>query len=268
MAFAINNCRLDLEDRELLKSLPQAPMNTAAWKAFKRPAEVTVSDWYKKENQGQIGSCQGAELAGVLERLAFVKGKKVQLSKIFAYLATQKIDGLLGSDNGSTISGGGKLALTVGVPLESITGYPSRYPKQSDRVRILSPENYKAAEDWKAESIWACSQSQDETLDFIGGGGGLSFGISWYQELIPSDRIVRSFQPSRYRILGGHAMNVLGYNKDGNLRANNSHNDGEYIIMWEAWMQMLRDRNTAAIGLMGNKEAAPIDWYTNSPYFK
>lgn len=266
--FKVNNCRLDKEDRALLKSLPQAPMKSDAWQAFKRPPEVTVSDWYKKENQGQIGSCQGNDLAGVLERLAYVKKKKVQLSRIFAYLATQKIDGLLGADNGSTISGGGKLAVTVGVPLEELTGYPSHYPTQSDRARILSSENYAAAEEWKALSIWACSESQDETLDFIGGGGGISFGITWYQELIPSDRIVRSFQPNRYRILGGHAMNVLGYDKNGNLRANNSHGDGEYLILWEAWLQMLRHNQTAAIGLMGNKDATPVDWYTNSPYFK
>ena len=265
--FKINNCRLDLEDRPMLNALPEAPMKTAAWRAFKRPAEVDVT-WHRTENQGSIGSCQGHDLSSVLERLALVNKKKVQLSEIFAYLGTQKIDGLIGSDDGSTISGGGKLATTVGVCLEELTGYPSSYPGSTARAKILSKANYEAAAEYKAKSIWRCSEDQDETLDFIGGGGGLSFGIKWYSGLIPKDRIVKKFSPGSNRILGGHAMCVLGYDKDGNLKAANSHADGTYIILWEAWVQMLRDRQTAAIGLMGNKEATPVDWSTNSPYFK
>ena len=267
MAFAINNCRLDLEDRGLLAALPEAPMQSAAWKAFNRPVEVDTK-WHRTENQGQIGSCQGHGISSVLERLAFVKGEKVQLSEIFGYLATQKIDGLLGRDSGSTISGGGKLATTSGVPKEELTGYPNSYPNSNERSRILSSENYKAGEKYKALSIWRCSENQDETLDFIGGGGALSYGISWYQGLIPQDRIVRKFEPSRNRLLGGHAMCGLGYTKDGDLRCANSHADGPYIILWQAWLQMIHDRNTAAIGLMGNAEATPVDWYSNSPYFK
>jgi hypothetical protein len=250
-----------------LYNLPQAPMKTAEWSAFSRPAEVDIS-WHRTENQGQIGSCQGHALSSGLERLAFVKGERVQLSEIFAYLATQKIDGLLGRDSGSTISGGGKIGVGVGCPKEELTGYPSSYPGQMDRARILSSENYEAAKAYRAKSIWQVPQDHDECLDYIGGGGFFSFGISWYSGLIPKDRIVRKFAPASNRILGGHAMCVLGYDKDGNLRAANSHADGPYLITPEAWRQMLQHRNTAAIGLMGNQEATPVDWYSNSPYFK
>ena len=265
--FATNNCRLDLEDRGLLAALPEAPMKSAAWQAFKRPAEIDIK-WHRTENQGSIGSCQGHGLSSCLERLAFVKKIKVQLSEIFAYLATQKIDGLLGRDDGSTISGGAKLATSVGCPKEELTGYPSSYPGQRDRAKILSVENYGAAKEFKALSIWRASENHDESLDFIGGGGAFSFGITWYSGLIPKDRIVRKFNPSGQRVLGGHAMCGLGYDKDGNIRAANSHADGPYLITPEAWLQMIRHRNSAVIGLMGNKEATPVDWSSNSPYFK
>lgn len=267
MPFAANKCRLDLEDRQFLTALPEVSYDTAAWRAFSRPAEVDIK-WHRTENQGSIGSCQGHDLSSILERIQYARGVTVQLSEIFAYLGTQKIDGLLYSDSGSTISGGGKLATTVGVPEEALTGYPRSYPNRDAINKILSKANYDAAAKYKASSIWRVTDDHDRTLDFIGGGGGISFGISWYRGLIPKDRIVRDFNPSRFSILGGHAMCAIGYNRDGDLRAANSHADGEYIITAAAWLKMLRHRNTAMVGLAGNPEAAPVDWYKNSPYFK
>ena len=78
------------EDHAFLNALSEVPMATKAWSEFSRPAEIGV-EWHHTEDQGQIGSCQGNDLSSVLERLAFVRGERVQLSRIFAYLATQKI---------------------------------------------------------------------------------------------------------------------------------------------------------------------------------
>jgi hypothetical protein len=251
------------EDRKYLKSLPVLPMQSSVWRSFQRPSEVAIN-WHREENQFQIGSCQGNSLSSVLERCAFVAGKKVQLSRIFAYLATQKIDGLLGSDNGSTVSGGVKLALETGCPLEKLTGYPRAYPGRAERNEILSDANYKAGAEYKAKSAWQVSPDHDELLDFIGGGGAINFGIRYGSSTIPSDRVIRRFVPGR----GGHAMCILGYTRDGDLRAMNSHGDGQYLITPGAWKAMLADSWTTAIGLMGSKEPVPVDWYSNSPYFK
>jgi len=256
---------IDNEDFSFLDSLPEAPMQSSEWQNFKRPEEIDIN-WHKTENQGPIGSCQGHSVSSVLERLAFVNGERVQLSEIFAYLASQKIDGLLGADDGSTISGGCKMALEYGCPPESLTGYPRSYPSSAERAKILSKENYAAGAPYKALSAWKVPRDHNATLDFIGGGGGINFGIRWYSSMIPSDRVVRSYNPGRGG--GGHAMCVLGYDKNGNLRAANSHADGGYLITPEAWAQMLSYSYTAAIGLMGNKEAKPINWYENSPYYK
>lgn len=256
---------IEREDREWLSSLNSVPMRTASWRSFKRPVEVDIN-WHRTENQGPIGSCQGHSLSSVLERLQQVQGKSVQLSEIFAYLATQKLDGLLGSDVGSTISGGVQAALELGCCLEATTGYPQSYPKQRDRDAILSETNYQEAASYKAKSAWKVPQNHDAILDFIGGGGGINFGIAYADGVIPQDRIIRE-----YRIRGrsgGHAMCVLGYDKNGNLRAANSHADGPYLIEPKAWQQMLQHADTVAVGLMGNLKAEPVNWYNNSPYFK
>lgn len=251
------------EDHQFVKSLPEAPMKSAAWQAFSRPDEVLI-DWHRTENQGPIGSCQGHSLSSCLERLAMVRGELIQLSEIFAYLATQKLDGLLGSDRGSTISGGCKVGMQYGCPPESLTGYPRSYPGRSERDRILGSDMYKAAENYKAKSLWKVPRNHDEVLDFIGGGGGINFGVAYGGGTIPSDRVIRNFRPGG----GGHAMAVLGYNKEGWLRAVNSHGDGEYFITPEGWDQIMGHRATTAIGMMGNEKAEPVDWYKNSPYFK
>ena len=265
MTQILDNCRLDLEDRSLLQRLPELP---AEFLTYSRPAEVGV-DWHKPENQGPIGSCQGNDLTSCAERLQFVrtrdKAKVVQLSRIFAYLATQKIDGLLGrGDVGSTITGGCKLLLTSGAPPEELTSYPSSYPSRSSIERILSAENYKAGEPYKAVSTWKVPEDPEESMNFIGGGGAISIGIAWYSGLIPRDRIVKSFSPSGRT--GGHAMAVLGYTTGGNLVAVNSHGDGKYEITPNAWRQIVRHQRSACVGLVGTSEPTPVDWISSSPW--
>ena len=88
MTELIDNWRSELEDESFFETLQDLPPQ---WAEFSRPDEVKI-DWHKTENQGPIGSCQGNDLASCLERLAFIRGDKVQLSRIFAYLATQKIE--------------------------------------------------------------------------------------------------------------------------------------------------------------------------------
>lgn len=246
----MNDCRLDKEDREFLTSFPEIP---EAFKHFARPESIGV-EWHKSEQQGQIGSCQGNDLASCLERLQHVAKKPVtQLSRIFAYLATQKIDGLLGSDRGSTISGGAKLATTHGVPPEALTGYPRSYPGGSERQRILSAENYAAGEPFKALSLWKVPADPDEAKNWIAGGGAITIGIAWPG--VPTSRVIANFRGGR----GGHAIAVLGYDP-GHLVAVNSHGDGPFRITDAAWRQMHAHSYTAMVGLAGSTEPEPVNW--------
>jgi hypothetical protein len=255
----IDNCRLEREDRAFLVAQQDMPK---AFRAFGRPAEVSTG-WHKDENQGYLGSCQGNDLTSCLERLQKVQGKTPeQLSRIFAYIATQKTDGLIGADQGSTISGGAKLALQYGVCPESMTGYPNAYPDAAARSKILSPANYQAGAPYKAKSTCAATEEPDDAMDFIGGGGAWSLGMLWWRGMIPADRVVRKYAPPA-GTRSGHAIAVLGYTKDGLLIPINSHGDGEFYFTPEAWRQVMRHPYTACIGLMGN-EGAPVDWMSES----
>lgn len=261
----IADCRLELEDRGFLAGLRSIPR---AFKSFARPETVGVA-WHKTEDQGQIGSCQGNALTSCMERLQYVatgnQSRVVQLSRIFAYLATQKIDKdergvpLIGRDVGSTISGGGKVASEHGVCPESLTNYPPNYPGSTARNAILSQANYEAAKPFRVASLWQVPEDPEEARNWIGGGGAISIGIQWPG--IPDDRRIRSYRGGQ----GGHAVAVLGY-EPGWLIAVNSWGDGPFWISDDAWRQMHRYTWNAMLGLAGDVEPQPkrvdirLDW--------
>jgi hypothetical protein len=258
-----NKILLEREDWDMLGNLAEVPSF-----AFTRPKEVKLDD-IKRENQGSIGSCQGNSITSCLERLANVEGTHyadykggVQLSRIYAYLASQKLDGLLGGDNGSTISSGVKVALRS-VPTEANVPYPSpaRYPGKARRDEILSW--WDRTTPFKAKSTWRVSSDVDAVMDFIGGGGAINMAILWYRGIIPRDRVVRSYRPPGRT--GGHAVAILGYTEDGLLRFMNSHGDGEFRVTPKAFKQMMAHRWTAAIGIKGSEKPDPVDWIEESP---
>lgn len=242
---------LENEDRRFLSKLSPIP---ATFKGT-RPRKISAADWHRTENQGPMGSCRGNSGTSGLERLAFVRNKtRVQLSRIFFYLACQKIDGLLGSDRGSTISGGFKLMLETGCPPEELTGYPGRYPAQDQRSQILKPDHYAAGEPFKALSVKKAPSEFGDVCDVIAGGGFIDFGIPWPG--LRSDRIFR-FTGSG----GGHANVILGYDEDkGMYEAWNSHGDGLYWMPPEEWKKCLRHSYTAAGAVFGQTEPQFINW--------
>lgn len=251
-----DNCRLELEDRTFLSQLRDIPH---VFQSFSRPESVGV-EWHKNENQGPIGSCQGNAVSSCVERVEFVAGKPAtQLSRIFAYLATQQLDGLLGSDRGSTISNGAKLCRDRGVCPESLTGYPSRYPGGPERAKILSEANYAAGGPHRVTSLWNVPEDPDEAKNWIGGGGAISLGFLWPG--LPGDRIIKSYSSGG----GGHAVFIGGYDPNY-LIGVNSWGDGPFKITNNAWRQIIRHRWTAAVGLAGDKNPEPkpitihLDW--------
>lgn len=261
-----------LDETELLQAaaLPELPAKFA--RGSVRPREV-LNAWFRKENQGGIGSCNGAAWAGLGERCLYSSrgDRTTQLSKIWMYLAAQAQGGLLGSDNGSRPTDGGKVAVK-GICPESVVPYPQyafdgQYPNKAERARILSADHARAGEPFKVGQIWRRPQSHADTLDLIGcSGGGWVFGITWYAGLIPKDRIVRSFNPRGKRILGSHALCCLGYHASENLEGHNSHNDGPFQIEPQAWEQILAHPSTSVVGATGTEDARPVDWLKESPW--
>lgn len=218
--------RSDLEDRAAIMHGSIKPFSE--WKKsfdlydWEPPAEVDPRPWYDIHDQGPVGSCQGQSLADAGEYLHVIAtGEEVQLSRGWAYLASQEFDGLLGSDSGSTLSGGTKAAKR-GIPLESDFDYTPNYRSllseyKANKQKILGGKLFRygtaiALPDEESVYRWLSSWT-----------GTVQIGISWSLSNV-------EWEVDKYYTRGGgHAILLTGYLKrtgwenDRGILLKNSH---------------------------------------------
>jgi C1A family cysteine protease len=183
----------------------------------------------KVENQGSIGSCQGASLSECGEFCyALVTSRVLQFSKMFSYIESQKFDGIR-TDSGSTLSGGTKAAMQRGFCPESIAPYPSRYPGWSWVTQAMLSE----AQKYKLQSHTTIRQ-ESEVKSYIGSGLGIvHIGISWNRSMTPdSGGFIRSFSAGGG---GGHAVVFCGYLTDAVVGKQSTK--GYWYILKNSWGQ-------------------------------
>lgn len=182
--------------------------------------------WLRVENQGSIGSCQGASLTECAEYSYVVSGGDVvQLSKMFAYLVSQQYDRIT-SDRGSTLSGGTKCVREVGICPDAIAPYPSRYPGHGWLTQTM-----KDAAPAYRMSTHTVLRSATETKQFIGSGIGIvHIGISWGTSMTPDrNGCVRRFSPGG----GGHAVVFCGYLPDSEVGQQST--SGYWFLLKNSW---------------------------------
>jgi hypothetical protein len=200
--------RRDMEDRRTLQYGQCRKPMLGEVDISKLPTSMGVAEWMNIENQSSVGACQGHAQSSCLE-LAYKHqtGDIVQLNRMFAYLASQKVDGITG-DNGSTMTGGAKSASTNGIPREESWPYPGFYPRGG----------WKAIPDklWtEAKGIvlggYRILESYEEVLQWLANGvGGVAIGIDWNNSVEPDSQ----GRVQRYsRGGGGHALALLDWNK-------------------------------------------------------
>ena len=231
------------------------PKVTAAQRKLYGKKRDRAVNWHRIEYQGAMGSCQGNDLASCLECCYYQKtGDKIQFSRIFAYRETQKIDGIRG-DQGSTISGGVKLARETGLPLETTVPYPNRYPSRFQPSQAA----YDEAAKHKIRSHVRIDSPQQARDWILTNMGAVTLGISWPVRL-SSGAVVKSFRGGGG---GGHAIAILDYyqakekiNPFGedvfvvaNSHGKNYGDHGWFYITRNAFSQMLSHRWTAAFGV-------------------
>lgn len=253
----------DLEDQEYLNSLPnESPV--LAMRGSYNEVKIDPRKVMKIENQGSVGSCQGHSLSSCVELCYYIATGDLtrQLSRQYAYIETQKIDGISG-DRGSTISGGIKLATTKGIPQESLWKYPGRYDtrRPANWTEIeTDAQQHKIGQSYRMTTY-------DGVRTFLGSGqGGISIGISWSGEV---DRaIVNSFSGAGG---GGHAIALLALSDRLDVSGRpfvwmmNSWGSNWGNGGWSEWSpnaveQMLRHRYTACFGLSDMPNVRPREF--------
>ena len=186
---------------------------------------------------------------------------------MFAYLETQRFDGLLGRDRGSTIAGGLKVAKTVGFCRESLLKYRTPYPRNART--LVTDAMRDDAKAFKVESH-AWLKSYDEIFNYLASGVGVvETGTIWNSSFYANDRVLDHVNT---RSGGGHAYAYLGYSKRKDRSGRqylwrlNSHNDSWTEISPNVIDQLSRHRFTATIGMsdLTTPRPRPVDFTKES----
>lgn len=256
--------RLDLEKRSLLRSLPRLPrLNFAA------PAEINPQDWHRIEFQENMGACAGHGRSSVSEMAFHIAsgGQVTQFSRMFAYLTSQKEDGILGDDNGATIHGACQAAMKYGECPEDIFPYPNpvRYSP------VIPDAAWKAAEPFKIRKHYECRGYQ-QVFDFLASGqGGVLIGINWRESMDnPRNGVVERYTGPGG---GGHCVCYLGYSRRvdsfgrkylwlANSWSESYGNRGYVEVSPKAVDEMSADRDSVMIGMSDLSIPTPrkVDW--------
>ncbi len=219
-----------------------------------RNSPLASQGFLQVENQGQIGSCQGQSLTDCGEfSHTFATGEVVQLSRMYAYIASQIESGITG-DRGSTLEGGTR-AFLKGFPLESVAPHTSTYPGHRYITKAMREQAiYKLKSHTRIESA-------EHIKQFIGSGVGIvQIGIAWGNSMNPDGNgCIRSFSPGG----GGHAVVFCGYIPDSDIEEQSGA--GWWALLKNSWSkrwgksgyafvspraidQMLRHRHTVMYG--------------------
>ena len=99
------------------------------------PKEIDPRDWFDIEDQSRSNSCVGNSDADIGEWLAMLAdGQEIQLSRYFAYLASQDMGGGMRGDNGAYLEASTR-ANARGIPLESRFPWSINYNAQRNKYR-------------------------------------------------------------------------------------------------------------------------------------
>ena len=205
--------RVDLEDRAYL-SRP-GPFRLLS-PIVNAPETFDPRDDLTEEDQKQQGSCSGhalttsAELANYLQS----SGNMTQLCRQFAYIEGQRIDNLIGQDQGATISGVVQAAKNVGICREELWPYTGQYNTRPPAECYAEAKQHRIANHVPL-------RSHQDVINFLHAGqGAVVIGIMWTAGLAnnKSGTITRS--NSGGQVLGGHAIALVGWVKDKIILAN------------------------------------------------
>lgn len=259
--------RIDLEDQREIQDT--ATPFTVAYGDYNAPEEVDPRKLMRHDKQGAMGSCQGFSLANCGELLWMYNiglaqySNDHQFSSLFSYLETQRVDGLLGRDVGSTISGGLKIGRDVGFLEEKHLRYRTPYPR--DARSMITSEMRLLAAPFKIRSHSWLRTYTDIFNYLASGAGAVHTGTIWNNSFYARNGVLESVSSSGG---GGHATAWLGYTKRKDRRGRNyllrlnSHNDSWTEIAPSVIDQLCAHRHTSIVGVSDLSTPGPrkIDW--------
>jgi C1A family cysteine protease len=167
------------------------------------------------ENQGNLGSCTGQAIAGAIELLHKRASRTLDVSRLFIYYYERQYIGTVNYDSGAYIRDGIKVCYTYGAPVESL------WPYNINKFRTLPPST--AMQDAAKRKVTSYQRVADfnGVIDAVASGHPVVVGFTVYSSFESNSVAKTGVMPypntSKERVLGGHAVLIVGYNKNRNV---------------------------------------------------
>ena len=170
------------------------------------------------ENQGNLGSCTGNAIAGMIELLDRKPGGKgaLEISRLFIYYQERVIEGSVRYDAGAYIRDGLKAVNQYGAPLENLWPYTiNRFATKP------TTQAYNDAANRKVTGYARCTDFA-AVKNALAAGNPVVVGFNVYDSFesawstIPHGQAGSGMMPypntATEQLLGGHAVCIVGYN--------------------------------------------------------
>jgi C1A family cysteine protease len=163
------------------------------------------------ENQGSLGSCTGQAIAGAIELLNKRNRKPTDVSRLFIYYYERLLLGTVNYDSGAYIRDGIKATNHYGASLESYWPYDIRKFKQEPISEAKTDAlQRKVTRYERVNDFNGC-------IDALSNGYPVVMGFRVYDSFMSKNVAKTGIMPypntKRERLLGGHAVLLVGYNK-------------------------------------------------------
>ena len=163
------------------------------------------------ENQGSLGSCTGQAIAGAIELLNKRNRKPTDVSRLFIYYYERLLLGTVNYDSGAYIRDGIKATNHYGASLESYWPYDIRKFRQEPISEAKTDAlKRKVTRYERVNDFNGC-------IDALSNGYPVVMGFRVYDSFMSKNVAKTGIMPypntKRERLLGGHAVLLVGYNK-------------------------------------------------------
>jgi C1A family cysteine protease len=164
------------------------------------------------EDQGQLGSCTGNAIAGLIECLNRKANRVVDVSRLFIYYEERVLIGTINEDSGAYIRDGIKVVNKKGAPLESIWPYNvNRFATRPNAAAYTDGLKRKALTYERCTNFAAVKNA-------LARGFPVVIGFDVYDSFynIGSNGIMSYPNVNTEQLLGGHAVAIVGYDDNKN----------------------------------------------------
>jgi C1A family cysteine protease len=166
------------------------------------------------EDQGNLGSCTGNAIAGAIELLHKRQNRTLDISRLFIYYYERLFIGKVNYDSGAYIRDGIKACYTYGAPTENLWPYNiSKFRTQPVKEAITDAAKRKVTSYQRVSDF-------NGVIDAITSGYPVTVGFSVYSSfdspIVAKTGIMPYPNTKKEKLLGGHAVLIVGYNKNNN----------------------------------------------------